>query len=269
MTGVEPLTFATLDSLAFAAERGRLDRAAGLALAVADLGPLLELVQLGASGLLPGPDRAPWLALNGAAPFHAALADGRPRWVCPETRRAGFVRLAATMPADDTPWIQFALAAQKAAAAAGFAGKTAAQLAGALGEMHSNVYEHSGRPETGFAAFRAGEGVFEFAVADSGIGVLASLNTCPDHAGLTDHGDALRLALTEGVSRHGAGRGMGFRPLFIGLANLFGALRFRSGNHALTIDGRTPSLMSAKTAEKPALQGFFISVACRVNGQGR
>lgn len=62
---------------------------------------------------------------------------------------------------------------------------------------------------------------------------------------------------------------MGFRPPVIGLANLFGALRFRSGNHALTIDGRTPSLMSAKTAEKPTLQGFFISVACRVNGQGR
>lgn len=202
MTSKEPLTFAMLDDLAFAAERGRLDRVAGLAVAAADLGPLLELVQLAASGLLPGPDPAPWLALNGAASFQAALTGGRPQWVCPGTRQIGFFRLAATVPADDTPWVQFALAAHKAATDAGFTGKTAAQLAGALGELHSNVYEHSGRPETGFAAFRAREGVFEFAVADSGIGVLASLNTCPDHAALTDHGDALRLALTEGVSRH-------------------------------------------------------------------
>lgn len=45
--------------------------------------------------------------------------------------------------------------------------------------MRSNIYEHSGRPGTGLAAFRVGEGVFEFAVADSGIGVLESLKPAP------------------------------------------------------------------------------------------
>jgi hypothetical protein len=84
---------------------------------------------------------------------------------------------------------------------------------------------------TGFVAFRAIPEAFEFVVADRDIGILNSLKTAAEYAHLTDHGHALRLALSEGCSRHGtaAGRGMGFRPLFIGLANLHAGLRFRSG----------------------------------------
>jgi hypothetical protein len=70
----------------------------------------------------------------------------------------------------------------------------------------------------------------------------------------------------NGVSRFGpqAKRGDGFRPLFIGLANLNGSLRFRSGDHALIIDGRKLDVIAAKTAQKVHLQGFLISVACRL-----
>jgi len=62
----------------------------------------------------------------------------------------------------------------------------------------------------------------------------------------------LRLALTDGVSRYGkeAKRGAGFRPIFVGLANLAGSLRFRTGDHALTIEGQKIELMSSKMAQK-------------------
>jgi len=98
------------------------------------------------------------------------------------------------------------------------------------------------------------------------MGVLESLRTSLDYAALTDHGEALRLALTEGVSRFGpeGKRGNGFRPIFVGLANLSGSLRFRSGDHALVIDGQKIGAVAAKTAQKARFQGFLASVTCRV-----
>jgi hypothetical protein len=136
---------------------------------------------------------------------------------------------------------------------------------GAAGELVGNISEHSGAADTGIVAYRAGRDGFEFAVADGGVGVLESLNSCPDYKSLTDHGAALRLALTDGVSRFGpsAGRGHGFRPIFVGLANLSGLLRFRSGDHALVIDGQAIDMMAAKTAQKVPINGFTASVSCR------
>ncbi|MBX9588495.1 MAG: hypothetical protein K2X43_04265 [Hyphomonadaceae bacterium] len=261
-------TFAALDGLAFAAAKQRLSALApGMSYGANALGPFLELVQLGAGGLLPRADQAPWLTLGGMTQFDAALRSGRKQWVCPDSKAAGFFRTGAKWSEDDTPWVGFALAAQKAAAAAGFHRRIAAQFAAALGEMVSNVHEHSGAPTSGIAAFMAQGEAFEFAVADSGIGVLESLRSCADYAGLADEGKALRLALTDGVSRYGAqsGRGAGFRPIFVGLANLAGMLRFRSGDHALVIDGQKIGDMSAVTAQKVRLPGFLASVSCQLN----
>jgi hypothetical protein len=116
--------------------------------------------------------------------------------------------------------------------------------------------------------FRAGLRRFEFIVADQGIGVLDSLRSSVEYAALNDSGEALSLTPTDGVSRFGSGstRGLGFRPLFIGLANLKGALRFRSGDHALLIDGRNPSLITARLAEKPTIKGFLASIVCEPAG---
>ena len=73
-----------------------------------------------------------------------------------------------------------------------------------------------------------------------------------------------------GTSRFGSGsrRGHGFRPIFVGLANLRGSLRFRTGDHALVIDGTSPSLATAQLAQKPFIDSFFASVRCH-NGTGR
>lgn len=100
--------------------------------------------------------------------------------------------------------------------------------------------------------------------AGHGAGLLSSLRPCPAYAGLPDHGTALEAALTDGVARHRAGtcRGHGFRPILVGLVNRSGTLRFRSGDHALTIDGTSPNLTTARIAQKPAIRGFFASVRC-------
>ncbi len=196
MIAPKPLTFAALDGLAFAAERGRLsEQPSGAELSAGALGPLLELEQLSASGLLPRPDMAAWLSLDDTRVFEAALHSGLPQWICPATRAAGFFRTAPKRPEDNTPWVGFGLAAQKAATAAGFHRQIAAQFVGVLSEMLDNIYEHSGAPASGIVAFRAGDGEFEFVVADGGIGVLESLKTCLEYAELADCGEALRLAL--------------------------------------------------------------------------
>lgn len=259
------LSFSEVDDLAFAAERGRLDGGKPKAqFEPIEIGPLIELAQLSAGGLMPAPEQNAWIALDAVARFYSALTGNHNTWICPQDRKLGLIRISGMPPADDTPWTAFCLAAQQAAVAVGFPKHTAAQLIGALGELRSNIYEHAEAAETGLVAFRATVTTFEFVVADTGIGVLASLRCCADYADLENHGNALRLALTEGCSRFGSesGRGMGFRPLFVGLANLNGALRFRSGDHALTIDGQNPSLMSATIAQKPHLSGFLVSVTC-------
>ena len=260
------LDFATLDGLAFAAERGRLAGSEVERAVARDLGPLIEMSHLASAGLLPKPSDAPWLELDGVGDFRRALASGQTRWVCPFHRNIGFLRTVAVR--DEICWTNFGVAAQKAATAAGFAKGIAAQLVGAIGEMYSNIYEHSDAAKTGLIAFMARGGSFEFVATDRGKGVLDSLRTCSAYAGLDDHGEALRLTLTDGVSRHGSGtgRGRGFRPLFIGIANLNGSLRFRSGDHALVINGHNPSLVAAKLAQKPKIGGFLASVRCLAAG---
>lgn len=261
---LQPLTFSALDGLGFAAQRGRFDPATA-SFVVADLGPVFELGLLAKSKTLPWPGTSTWLSMDGIAPLITALSGRSHQWVCPNSRAAGVYRTYATPQEDDLHWVKFGVAIQFAAVSAGFSKNIAAQLVGAIGEMQSNIYEHSGAPQTGIVAFRGRSGTFEFVVCDSGIGVLQSLTSCPDFQGVIDHGEALQLTLSDGVSRYGrnSGRGLGFQPLFTGLANLNGALRFRSGDYALTIEGDNPQSLPARLWQKPRIQGFFASVTCR------
>jgi anti-sigma regulatory factor (Ser/Thr protein kinase) len=73
-----------------------------------------------------------------------------------------------------------------------------AQFAAALGELVSNIHEHSGTPNSGVAAFKASGQGFEFAALDHGIGILESLRTCPNYAELTDHSqDPSKVSLQD------------------------------------------------------------------------
>jgi len=265
---LKQLTFNAVDGLAFAAARNRLDPARPPAYYTpSSLGPLLEVLHLAAGGQLPDPTSGNWLVLNGAAPLVAALGQKRESWVCSTNRRMGFIRAVRSGPDGDNRLAAFLMDAQRAARdTAGLPSPAPGQLTAAMQELESNIHEHAGATDTAFLAFRAAPGVFEFVTGDRGIGILASLRSCTAHAGLPDHGKALGAALTDGISRHGPDscHGHGFRPMFVGLLNLIGSLRFRSGDHALTMDGTSPNLATAQIAQKPAIDGFFASVRCHI-----
>jgi hypothetical protein len=146
--------------------------------------------------------------------------------------------------------------------AAGF--KMAALLVAAMGELMGNVVDHSEATESGTALFSAEAGRFEFVIADTGIGVLRSLTRNPGLAGLADYGAALQAMVETGVSRFArdSGHGNGFRPIFEKLADMTGQLRFRSGDYALTLDGRFGDRIARQVSQKPRLAGFFAAVSC-------
>jgi hypothetical protein len=131
--------------------------------------------------------------------------------------------------------------------------------------MESNIHEHSDRAASGILAFQARSSLFEFVAADAGVGILATLREAEEFSDLTDAGLAMHAALQEDVSRYGrgSGHGNGFRDLFQGLMHLNADLRFRSGDHALLINGPHADLKSARLAQKAPYLGFLAAVRCR------
>lgn len=266
-TAQKQLLFGDVDGLAFAAARGKLDRTnLPVTYAWQQLGPLLELLQLSGGGRMPRPGK--WLALYGAAPLVAALEEDKESWVSPVKQHVGFIRAARRSPDADSRLTGFLMTAKRAGREiAGLPAKVSGQLVAAMEELENNIHEHADAPETGILAYRAEPGAFEFVVADLGIGILHSLRRCEAYAALPDEGKALEAALTDGISRHGpnSNHGHGFRPIFTGLMNLHGELRFRSGDHALTMDGTSPALATARITQKASIDGFFASVRCQAN----
>ena len=261
-----PLTFSAVDELGFAAAAGQLDVGHWPAVyALTRLGPVVELLYLVKCGQLPAEIVRRWLVPNGAESMLAALNESRERWMSGD-RHLGFVRAHRTGANADTFLTAFLMDAKRACRDIGqFLGTTPGQLAAAMQELESNIHEHSEASRTGILAYRAAPGFFEFVAADRGIGILQSMRQCPAFSTMADHGRALESALAEGTSRFGCfeGRGFGFRPIFRGLLNLHGLLRFRSGDHALTMSGISPQLSTAQLAEKPVIDGFFASVTAR------
>ena len=264
------LDFALLDDLAFAAQSSRLSSyRPPRPLAPAGLGPIVELWLLVSGGLF-SPDILEWIPGNAAA-LLSALRSRRDEWIS-ANGRIGVCRAVRSDPNADERSTGFQMAVKRAAAqTAGFSGQVPGLLLAGLVELESNVHEHSDAADTGIIAFRAAPGVFEFVVADAGIGVLRSLGKSKAFSGLRDHGEALHQALTEGVSRHGvnAGRGFGFRQVFVGLADLHGSLRFRSGDHAMTLDGISPNEKGSRISQKVPLQGFFAHVRAMLPQKAR
>jgi hypothetical protein len=264
--GSIPLTFTAVDGLGFAAAKGRLASLRPKTLVAADIGPLVELIHLARDGALPSLERATSIALSQVADFYGALQENRRYWICSITKQLGFFH-TINRDEDVSNLVNFGQASQRAAINAGLPKQVARQLAAAIMEMLDNIYLHSGSSETGFAAFQARPGYFEFVISDRGMGVLQSLKGSSEYAALVDHGDALQLALTDGCSRYGSNsnHGHGFRPLFVGLSNLNCALRFRSGDHALTIDGRNPQCIPWRKIAKPKISGFLAAISCQRN----
>lgn len=258
------LGFQLLDDLGLAAQRGRRVEVPDGSVRPLCLGALVELGLMARSGTtgLPGLSSIELSAVRSSV---APVFDGIPREMVIAGQTGAFcVKERVAQPIDDQ-WTAFLFHAQQTAERAGLEKRVAQQLMGALGELEDNIHLHSQATGTGFVGYRAYDGEFEFVVADHGVGILESLKTCPNYQHLADAGAALAVALQEGESRFGrdARRGSGFRPLFTGLANLMGRLRFRSGDHILTIDGRHPDLAMARIQQRSPVRGFAITVSCR------
>lgn len=163
----------------------------------------------------------------------------------------------------DTHWDAFQLAMHKANIAGGFPNKFSSGLVGALDELQNNVHDHSNAIDTGVIGYRVTSESVEWVVADRGIGILKGLQQGA-YPSVQDAGEALKIALAEGGSRFGPGkgRGYGFRELFKALATRQGTLRFRSDDQLLTITGTSPSLSRARLQQRARVPGFSVTVVC-------
>ena len=262
-------SFEAADDLLWQAGAGRLPNLGAVTLTRSGrIGPLVELAM--AMAILPDD----YVAVTVESPVFHQLICALKKGVIGGAGahdRAGAFPLLRFDPNDGPErlfWEQWAKHAENTAVRAGLGRGLAVGMMGALGELLDNVFEHSGRPESGVVAYAASDGAFEFVVADAGRGVLASLHENPEFVGLSDSGAALRVAASDGASRYArrSGHGYGISQLFRALAHDAADLRFRSGDHALRIWGDAPSLTGqVELAQKAWLDGLTVSVRCAPN----
>lgn len=180
-----------------------------------------------------------------------------------EAREIEFHALEGSEPTLAPAWEDFMVRFVQSAVEAGFSRVIADGICATLHEMGENAPLHAASPVGAVAGYHVTPGVATFSVVDVGVGVLASLQRCPDYAGLRHHGDALRAVLRDRASRFGRGRGgNGFRQLFKSLADQRGELRFRTGEARVTMSGELTDALGTETFGEP-LPGFQITVVCR------
>ncbi len=158
-------------------------------------------------------------------------------------------------------WTAFVKRAEVSARSVGFPDSIAAGLAGAIGELADNVVQHSEAPSSGIATFARSPRKFEYAIGDSGIGMLASLQRANEFHSLSDDLEALPLAITAGVSRRGRdkGYGYGYRAVFLPLRAAEGTIRLRSGKAVLEIAGIEARPDEGICSQRPHQQGVVVS----------
>ena len=255
--------FEQLDELAFSATvSGKFEQPSTRFLAKT-LGAIIELQWLIQTGIpLPQLDD---LVDTRRVQLVKAISSGQPTAIFEKDNgRSRLVSCYWEKDEEPDDWFDFCQSMQKAAIVAGFPRKNAQELVAATRELVSNIFDHSGASRSGIAGYSVINNELEIVVADRGIGVLDSLRTSPEFHSLRDSGEALEAALTDGTSRFGraSGHGGGFRDLFRGLLNLSSALRFRSGDHALSISGTSPGLAAGRISQKVQLPGFVVSISC-------
>lgn len=266
-----PLDFDLVDDLTLASpcSRGAVCEAVSSAY-VEHIGPLVEYLfhQAARPDLLPSWSTcSPTLATSSlGATLDCGSFQRMPTNLCLDSKDAEFSWCPTNQEVlEDPRWIAFCKRFDKSAQRAGFSRAVSAGMTGAFGEMVDNVLAHSEKPDRAIVGYASAQNWFEYVVADAGIGVLESLRQNPDYGYLGDAGTALRTALTDGESRfgQGRGRGLGFRQVFVSLANLRGSLRFRSGDHGIEIDGTNPCLSKSRVLQRSYYQGLMVSVLCR------
>jgi anti-sigma regulatory factor (Ser/Thr protein kinase) len=260
---VPSLGFNHVDGLIRAYSRGIVPNVGASGFRLETLGPLAELYQFDPERITGSASDLAWLDFAGQTDFVVALRAGKTRWL---SNDGAFGYLSGADLACESTLQHFKTEPHLAALKANVPSATAGQIGAAFGELIGNIIDHSAAIPSGFAAFRAKTRAFEFVVSDRGMGPLASLTTCAEYASMSDHGEALQAIIETGVSRFGAGsgHGHGFRPIFEKLADMSGQLRFRSGDAALTLDGRFGDKVKLQVAQKSPISGFYASVVVAI-----
>lgn len=260
------LTYELVDDVAFAAKGGRARLEEHIASSSpVHLGPLIEYAWLRRTLSLPSLQTA--RKTDASEAFRCFAGSGRTRspGSLNDGSPIGFSFVPTTAPEFSSPaWTAFKSRMMFAAKDHGFNDSQAAGLVGALEEMASNAFEHSLNSQTAIAGFRNHTSMFEFTVADVGVGALASLRSCPLFQHVHDAGEALKLCISDGVSRHGAGqgRGLGFGVLFARLADLNARVRIRSDDQVIDLRGDRVGTREAVPSGRVPMRGMVVSTQC-------
>lgn len=199
------------------------------------------------------------LGVSNQSPRKTPVKDVFPRSI-------EFTTIADESDTLEPAWENFLHRFERAAKSVGFTTDAALNLQSALHEMATNAAIHAQAPVPALIGYQATDCTAQFAVADVGRGVFASLTSNPKYAHLTEPVDAIHKALQTGVtSRVDDDGGFGFSTIFKALAEMWGQLRFRSGNGCITMDGTGLTVDKSLRQFPPPLLGFQVCVCCRTN----
>lgn len=155
---------------------------------------------------------------------------------------------------------EFVVTTGKLASKAGMPAGAARLLNAALIELMENVTEHAGDDVRGLAAFELGEKTMSLTVADSGRGVVQGYVASQPEL----HGLAAMQALEWAVREHRSrlterGRGTGFSTVMRAMRTLDAALRVRSDDASIEIEGAGGDAQWV-ARDQPLLRGFVVSL---------
>lgn len=250
------LDFSVLNHIALGIARGRVNAEAPPHCSASALGPLAEAISVTTPRKGSRFAALSWIELG---QFQNLVDDVRAGVTREQATGVTTGWIAADRIEKKTHWTGFLMRVSSVVKTAGFDDHSKSAIMATYGEFRSNVIEHAGDLCGSFAAFHLSEAALEILVSDLGRGVLDSLREHPAHTQLDDHGSALKLAVSRGVSRHSdPQRGNGFSFLFEGLANRFNHIRLRSGDHALDVNRSGAGAPSERTSQAAHIPGLLV-----------
>jgi len=252
----QDLDFALLDDLAIAIARGRISANTLPPIKASKLGPLAECLFLSSRWSCQNLRSLGWLEKG---QFSSLVKDTQASKTSAQRTAVPTGWICADQIFDTRHYHRFRMSVGSALNSRAFGDRVKHGVIAMLQEFRTNVHQHANGSDGCLAAFHANASSFEVLVADRGRGVVQSLKDNPEYADLDHAGKALRLAITDGVSRHtDPRRGRGFNELFLGLANRFSHIRLRSGDHALEVIHQGASAPVESISVKPDIPGLFI-----------
>ena len=227
-----------------------------------ELGPLAELLVLRRHWRMQGKK----LRLNGIgdaryAAIRAAFEPGAsPVQFGP---RVGAFQIRGSGEAVDLAGHDFAMVAGRCAQEAGMPDGAARLIKGAFAELIGNVSEHAGDNTNGIAVYDLSRNAMWLAVADAGQGIVRGyVSNAPEIADL-EAATALGWAVVDHRSRFcEPGRGTGFSTVMRAMLTLDAALRVRSDDASIEIEG-VSSGSNWVVRDQDMFTGFVVSLHVR------